>query len=691
MTDIKLGRILIVDDEKELMQTLCDMLSKHGYETRGFTRAHEALEVLKREEFDLLITDLVMSEIDGIELLQKVRTVDENIKVIMITGQATIETAVESMKKGALDYITKPFKMKSLLPVISRGMEMHRLKTENIQLNESKAIYELCLAMAFTLEPGTILTKAAEAVMHHYKAQEVTVLLPTRDGRNLNVVACLGENKSYCQGMTVPIEHGDLGWVASHREPLFNRQACNDSPGTPSSSREDPVSTMTIPVIVSGRLGAIMSIVAKNHHPFTLGQIKSLSIIASFTSSALENSWLHAELREAEKKYRSIFENSSDGIFQVSPSGRFMVCNASMAGILGYDSPEELMTTVTDIAGQVFIDDGWYEKIVSYAEEQGSIDGIEGRAKRRDGVVITVNLSLHTVKGPGNEQLCYEGAMQDITARKLLEEQMIKNRELEALKKNEEGLKMLSQELARSNKELEIFAQTVSHDLRAPLRKVTTFGEKLRKYLGDSLDAQALDYLTRMENATRHMTQMITGILEFARVFTTPKKIKKVDIAKVIEDVKSDLEIRIREEGAVIEVGDMPVIEADPIEIGRLFTNLIENSLKYHKGSPRISIRSREPETGFHEITVRDNGVGFDEKHLGTLFDPFRQLSNSRTHTGMGIGLSICHKIVERYNGTITVKSPPGEGAEFIITLPSCQCFEEDVSPSSEMEKTGVE
>src|ERR1051326_613859 len=156
-------RLLIVDDEVIHMKALCDTLEQEGYATVGFTTAKDALEALQKEEFDLLLTDLMMPEMDGISFLRAALEIDKNLVGIVMTGQGTIPTAVDAMRIGALDYVLKPLKLSVVLPVISRALNVRRLRLENIQLRETVAIYELSMAIAFAFDSETIIRKLAAA------------------------------------------------------------------------------------------------------------------------------------------------------------------------------------------------------------------------------------------------------------------------------------------------------------------------------------------------------------------------------------------------------------------------------------------------------------------------------------------------------------------------------------------------
>jgi PAS domain S-box-containing protein len=233
--------------------------------------------------------------------------------------------------------------------------------------------------------------------------------------------------------------------------------------------------------------------------------------------------------------------------------------------------------------------------------------------------------------------------------------------------------KMYIARLERSNRELEDFASIASHDLQEPLRKVISFGNILRKNHQDTLGETGSEHLNRMLGATERMQTLLTSLLEYARVTTKQVAYQKVDLYDIVREVLSDLEVKIAGTGGEVQVGRLPVIEADHTQMRQLFQNLIGNGLKFHKDGekPLVKVRCTEPDSLNFQIIVADNGIGFDEQYSEKIFSPFQRLHgrNSR-YEGTGMGLAICMKIVERHGGLIEAKSKPGEGSTFIITLP---------------------
>ncbi|MGI8889245.1 MAG: sensor histidine kinase [Chthoniobacterales bacterium] len=238
-----------------------------------------------------------------------------------------------------------------------------------------------------------------------------------------------------------------------------------------------------------------------------------------------------------------------------------------------------------------------------------------------------------------------------------------------------------NESLQRSNRELEQFASVASHDLQEPLRKIQAFGDRLQTRSGAELGEQGRDYLARMLSSATRMRSLIDALLSFSRITTKAQPFSEVDLSATADDVVSDLEDRIQRMSGRVEVGPLPSLEADPLQMRQLLQNLIGNGLKFARAEtpPVVKVESRllddqEGEKGEGiprcEITVRDNGIGFEEVYLDRIFELFQRLHGRQEYEGTGMGLAICRKIVERHGGTITAQSAPDRGATFLVTLP---------------------
>jgi PAS domain S-box-containing protein len=245
-----------------------------------------------------------------------------------------------------------------------------------------------------------------------------------------------------------------------------------------------------------------------------------------------------------------------------------------------------------------------------------------------------------------------------------------------------EELKRLNAELEKSNRDLEQFAYVASHDLQEPLRKIQTFSELSEKN-SHNPEIQKR-YLQKINSSAQRMTELIRAVLNYSRLSKAEKGFEAVDLQEVIRHICIDLELMIEEKSAVVDYKDLPVVEGIPLQLSQLFQNLINNALKFCDTLPRIQVEARPsllngaPATA---ITVRDNGIGFEQQYADRIFAIFQRLHPGHQYSGTGIGLALCKKIVENHRGEIRVESEPGTGTTFTIVLPLRQQEPEATAP----------
>ncbi len=377
---------------------------------------------------------------------------------------------------------------------------------------------------------------------------------------------------------------------------------------------------------------------------------------------------------KSELRFNNLIKDSSDVSAIFSVDGIIIFLSPSIRNILGYSPrvaigmqsfdfihPDDVKM-VKDAYRRAFEDaDYVFKHEFRYKHLNGSwrvLEGVGRQYRDENGNVIGV---LHNSR--------------DITERKQVEKQ----------------LRNYTYKLEKSNRELQEFAYVASHDLQEPLRKVQAFGDRLERKCAAELGNEGRDYVSRMRGAAGRMQSLINDLLTFSRVSTKTNPFQPVDLKKIAAEVVSDLEIRIEQTGGRVEIGELPVLEADASQMRQLFQNLIGNALKFHRkdAAPVVKVSAgrlaansasfyldgEEIQTtdfteDFCRITVEDNGIGFDQKYLDRIFTVFQRLHGRTEYEGSGIGLAVCRKIVERHGGQITATGRPGEGAIFIIDLP---------------------
>ncbi len=365
-------------------------------------------------------------------------------------------------------------------------------------------------------------------------------------------------------------------------------------------------------------------------------------------------------LREAVQFTEEIISNAGEGILVYDREMRCRVWNRSMEGLTRRPAGEVLGRLAYDI--------------FPHLREQG-IDDLHRRALNGETVsspdtpVVTAFGEVVWISGTYAPHRNSKGEIIGIIA-------LI--RDVTVRKRAQQELEEFTARLERSNYELQHFASIASHDLQEPLRKVRAFSDRLQMKYSRALGPDGQDYIERMQNATHRMQTLIDDLLAFSRVTTRAQPFIPVDLSQVTREVLTDLEVRVEQSGGRIEVGDLPVVEADPLQMRQLLQNLIGNALKFHRPKvPPVVTLSAEllpapqaPREQICRLLVADNGIGFDEKYLDRIFAIFQRLHGRSEYEGTGVGLAICRKIVERHGGTITARSLPKQGAIFIITLP---------------------
>ncbi|HEY0139877.1 MAG TPA: ATP-binding protein [Thermoanaerobaculia bacterium] len=358
----------------------------------------------------------------------------------------------------------------------------------------------------------------------------------------------------------------------------------------------------------------------------------------------------------AARASREILNTMADMLFVIDAGGAIRVMNHAVHELLGYRDSDLIGRSIDKL--EQTSGDETISRTLRDLARRGPIRDQERRLRHADGEAVSVSVSI----SPVSEDDVQEGAV-------------VIARDIRARKRAEEELHSALRRLELSNRELEDFAYVASHDLQEPLRKIQAFGDLLRKKHAEALPDQARDYIERMQSAARRMQVLINDLLSFSRVTTKAQPFVRVDLAETAREVIHDLEVRLHDSGGRVELGALPVIEADALQMRQLLQNLVANALKFQRPGvpPLVAIGAEIRGAPRHEVcrlTVADNGIGFEEKYADRIFTLFERLHARSNYEGTGIGLAICRKIAERHGGEIRAHGRPNEGATFIVTLP---------------------
>ena len=367
-------------------------------------------------------------------------------------------------------------------------------------------------------------------------------------------------------------------------------------------------------------------------------------------------------LKQAEEKYRSIFENAAEGIFQAAPDGHYLSANPALARICGYDAPEELMQEVATISRQLNIDQTRLDEFMRILEHRGAINNLETQIYRKDGSTSWVSINAHAVRDEQGSLLCYEGTMMDITEKKVLEAQLLQSQKIEAVG---------------------CLAGGVAHDFNNILMAIIGYTEMaLYKVPEETPLRHDLDQILK---AGSRASDLVKQILAFSR--QTEQERKPLQIISLIKEalklMRSSIPstIEIRQELAITQGKD--IILADPTQIHQVLMNLCTNAahaMRTEGGILTVHLSDVEADSSFVlrypglkpgsflRLTVKDTGHGMDAAVMERIFDPY--FTTKSPGEGTGLGLAVVHAIVKSHNGAIAVNSERGKGTTFQVFLP---------------------
>jgi PAS domain S-box-containing protein len=346
-------------------------------------------------------------------------------------------------------------------------------------------------------------------------------------------------------------------------------------------------------------------------------------------------------LRESEERYRSLLEGIPVGLYRTTPEGQIIDINPALVQMLGYPDRQALLAVnITDVQALM--------------EREGVVRNFEARLRRHDETIIWVRNSARAVRDGDSRVLYYEGSLEDITKRKVAEEER----------------EQLLAELEAKNKELESFVYTVSHDLKAPLVSLDGFSSALQEEFHHQLGKEGKHYVERIQANVARMDALIMHLLDLSRIGRVVGSIEEIDVAALLREIQEELAVELEEAGAELVVQEpLPAVRADRSRMHQVFANLIDNALKFRSEERplRIEVGCQE-ERGFYRFHVADNGIGIAPQYHQQIFTPFRQLDPEAQ--GVGMGLALVKKIVEHHGGRVWVESEEGEGATLYFTLP---------------------
>lgn len=415
-------------------------------------------------------------------------------------------------------------------------------------------------------------------------------------------------------------------------------------------------------------------------------------------TSALTSQIEHSSQQARELEL--IFQNSPIAIFQSTKEGSFMRVNPALARMFGYLTPDEVLSSVTDIHHQLLVYPELRDELIDGVLAANNFIWREIEYRRKDGTQFLGNMCMRAARDRDGRLQFFEGFVEDITDRMLVYElttalnmeleQRVEERTLELEKANKAlqqevefrksaqveitclnaGLVRQRAALEAANNELETFSYSVSHDLRAPLRNIISLVAILAEDFGPSLEEKAREYLHRMEVSALKMQELIDGLLTLSRLTQGELKAVVLDLSSYAREIAQELQQAEPQRNVTLVIADRTPAQADPVLIRSALDNLLRNAWKYSSKREHSVIEfGCEEQDGGHVFFVRDNGAGFNMAYADKLFGVFQRMHSASEFEGTGIGLATVQRIIRRHGGRIWAESDVDKGATFFFTL----------------------
>jgi len=602
-------KLLVVEDNPSDLRQIIEMLHDSGSNmtVESVETQAAAIDRLAVADVDVMLLDLGLPDSQGLETFVRLRDAAPGVAVIVFTGSSDVEVAVRAVREGAQDFLVKD-RVNGELLTQAIAYAIERKHAEQA-LRESEARFR---------------TLAESSPLAIFVNREDKVVLANPAAAKL--------------------------FGASSPDQLIGRSALDlFDPASRSLVRERiRVDSEEVPLVEVRivRLDGTPVDVEATASPFLDQGVKAIQILLR---DITERKAADEALRESETRFRTLAESSPLAIF-VNRDDKVFLANPACVQLFGASSPDQLIgrsaLDLFDPASRSLV----RERIRVDSEE---VPLVEVRIVRLDGTPVDVEATASPFLDQGVKAI--QILLRDITERKAADE----------------ALRESTEDLLRSNTELEKFAYVASHDLQEPLRMVTNYTQLLQRRYQGKLGSDADEFIAYAVDGAARMRTLINELLAYSRVGTQGAPFVLTALDGLLDDVLQGLEVTLSEAGAVVTRDPLPEVWCDPTQIARVFQNLIANATKFHgTDPPKIHVGARlEGEEWV--FSVKDNGIGIDPAYFDRIFVIFQRLHSRAEYEGTGMGLAICQRVVERHGGRVWVESKLGAGSTFHFTLPA--------------------
>jgi PAS domain S-box-containing protein len=618
------ARILVVDDEMGPRESL-RMLLKHAHEIKTMDNARLALEELPAYRPDLVIVDIKMPEMNGLEMLRRIKQIDASIEVVMITAYASLETVKLALSHGAFEYLIKPFSRQDLEDVVRRA-----LRRRQTDLGTRGQIAELVEEMR-GLSARTQEATRREGAEQLLRLTQLSVL------------------RKLAQGIVSQLEPAQVASAVAEqlRNALgYDRVAVELEEAPPDLGGEDPCLVACAVRDSGGTLGRLVVDNRVSGRPIDPRERELLEMLSEFLAVAVHNSRLYSEIATTKRSLEQLIASAGEAIIALRPDDRVDEWNPAAERIFGTGALEAEGRPITE-----------FLPAAAYTEARGRLsDALPVHAfevathdagGRRKALAVTLS-ALRDGRG-GVERLI--AIVHDITGQREVEQRLHQSEKLTALGQ---------------------LAGGIAHDFNNLLQAIIGYSQLMKQNLGDSdLMSRSLKVL---EAAAMDGSETVRRIQQFARL-RPDEQFVSVDVNRIVQEAVAIIRPRWEEKTThenrpmdlKLDLGPVPPVSGRPAALTEVLTNLMLNAIDAMPEGGTLAVSTRQQD-GSVVITVTDTGTGMPEEVRRRIFEPF---FSTKGESGSGLGLAMSYSIVKRHSGEITVESQPGRGATFTLVFPA--------------------
>ncbi|MDH5505627.1 MAG: PAS domain S-box protein, partial [Anaerolineae bacterium] len=517
------------------------------------------------------------------------------------------------------------------------------------QASELTLLHKARSAFSLQLDLQAIFQTVVEAIAETFGYKFVSIYL--LDGEKLMLQHQVGYPNVFPE---ISIHEGVSGRMVRSGKAILVEDVRKDPDYI--GAMDGIVSEVCVPLLDQGKVAGMLNVESIDDVYLSDADLSLMTALSEYVNVAIERARLYTELRESEERLRTVVTNAPIILFALDQNGTFQVSEGTGLKALGLKPGEVVGQSMYDIYKD-------YPKIIEENEA-----GLRGEFRKS--IIAVAGLFFETritpVSNPNGEITGVIGVSTDITEQKQVEDRIRKlNDELE------HRVTERTAQLKNTNDELEAFAYTISHDLRAPLRAISGFSSILQEEFQSKIPKDGKRYLQMIHDNAAQMDQLILNLLEFSRLSRQPIRKRRVSTKQIVETAIKDMAAEMGDRQVEIVVGDLPDCLADQSLLKQVFLNLLSNAIKFtqQQKTAKIEVGILENDNIENTFFVRDNGIGFDMKYIDKLFEVFQQLHSDKSFEGTGAGLAIVQRIILRHGGRIWAEAEKDNGAVFYFTL----------------------